>query len=45
MGELVEAGVEAILYAGGTNTRDIVNALEAAGPEAQTIVSSVSRAA
>ena len=36
--ELVEAGVEAILYAGGDGTtRDIVNALEAAGPEAQTI--------
>ena len=38
VGELVEAGVEAILYAGGDGTtRDIVNALEAAGPEAQTI--------
>lgn len=36
--ELVEAGVEAILYAGGDGTtRDIVNALEAAGSEAQTI--------
>ena len=36
--ELVEAGVEAILYAGGDGTtRDIVNALEAEGPEAQTI--------
>ena len=36
--ELVEAGVEAILYAGGDGTtRDIVNALEAAGAEAQTI--------
>ena len=38
VGELVEDGVEAILYAGGDGTtRDIVNALEAAGPEAQTI--------
>ena len=36
--ELVAAGVEAILYAGGDGTtRDIVNALEAAGPQAQTI--------
>ncbi len=38
VGELVEAGVDAILYAGGDGTtRDIVNALEAAGPEAQTV--------
>ena len=36
--ELVESEVEAILYAGGDGTtRDIVNALEEAGPEAQTI--------
>ncbi len=36
--ELVDAGVEAILYAGGDGTtRDIVNALAAAGSEAQTI--------
>tara|TARA_Y200000002_G_scaffold290982_1_gene245121 strand:- start:1383 stop:2564 length:1182 start_codon:yes stop_codon:yes gene_type:complete len=34
--DLLESGVEAILYAGGDGTtRDIVNALEAAGPEAQ----------
>ncbi len=38
MSELVDAGVEAILYAGGDGTtRDIVNALAAAGSEAQTI--------
>ena len=38
VGELVEAGVDAILYAGGDGTtRDIVNALESAGPEAQTV--------
>lgn len=38
VGELVEARVDAILYAGGDGTtRDIVNALEAAGPEAQTV--------
>ena len=38
VGQLVEAGVDAILYAGGDGTtRDIVNALEAAGPEAQTV--------
>ena len=38
VGELVEAGVDAILYAGGDGTtRDIVNALEAAGHEAQTV--------
>ena len=36
VGELIASGVEAILYAGGDGTtRDIVNALEAAGPEAQ----------
>lgn len=35
---LVTAGVDAILYAGGDGTtRDIVNALEALGPEAQRI--------
>ena len=35
---LVHAGVDAILYAGGDGTtRDIVNALEALGPEAQRI--------
>ncbi len=34
--DLLASGVEAILYAGGDGTtRDIVNALEAAGPEAQ----------
>ena len=34
--DLLESGVEAILYAGGDGTtRDIVNALEAAGSEAQ----------
>ena len=38
VGELVKSGVDAILYAGGDGTtRDIVNALEAAGPEAQTV--------
>ena len=37
VGELVEAGVDAILYAGGDGTtRDIVNALEAAGGDAPT---------
>ena len=37
VGELVEAGVDAILYAGGDGTtRDIVNALEAAGDDAPT---------
>ena len=36
VGDLLASGVEAILYAGGDGTtRDIVNALEAAGPEAQ----------
>jgi len=36
VGQLLEAGVEAILYAGGDGTtRDIVNALESAGAEAQ----------
>ena len=35
---LVNAGVDAILYAGGDGTtRDIVNALEALGPDAQRI--------
>ncbi|MEC7988314.1 MAG: NAD(+)/NADH kinase [Candidatus Thermoplasmatota archaeon] len=38
VGELVKSGVDAILYAGGDGTtRDIVNALEAAGPKAQTV--------
>ena len=36
VGQLLDAGVEAILYAGGDGTtRDIVNALESAGEEAQ----------
>ena len=36
VGQLLEAGVEAILYAGGDGTtRDIVNELESAGAEAQ----------
>lgn len=36
--ELVNAGVDAILYAGGDGTtRDIANALQTAGPEAQKI--------
>ena len=36
VGDLLASGVEAILSAGGDGTtRDIVNALEAAGPEAQ----------